>query len=79
MDFITGFPKTSRHDSIMVVLDRFTNVVHLILVNFIISSIEVVKVINREIVRLHGVPKRIVYNRYVKFTSSLWKELFEVQ
>lgn len=33
MDFITGFPQTSKqHDAIMVVVDKLSNVSHIIVV-----------------------------------------------
>jgi hypothetical protein len=30
----------------------------------------------KEIFRLHGIPKMVILDRDVKFTSSFWKELF---
>ena len=30
----------------------------------------------REIFRLHGIPKKIILDRDVKFTSAFWKTLF---
>ena len=30
----------------------------------------------KEIFRLHGIPKMVISDRDVKFTSSFWKELF---
>ena len=42
MDFITGFPRTSRqHDSIMVVVDRLTKVAHFIPVRTTYSTSDV--------------------------------------
>jgi len=33
MDFITGFPRTSKqHDSIMVMVDRLTKIAHFVVV-----------------------------------------------
>lgn len=77
MDFITGFPRTSRqHDSIMVVVEILTKVAHFIQVNSNYSATNVAHVFIRDIVRLHGVSKNIMSNRDAKFTSWFWKELF---
>ena len=40
------------------------------------SASEVAQIFIKNIVRLHGVPKKIISNRYAKFTSIFWKELF---
>jgi len=40
------------------------------------SSCEVAHVFIREIVRLHGVSKKIVSDKDAKFTSKFWKDLF---
>jgi hypothetical protein len=32
----------------------------------------------QEIARLHGVPKKIVFDRDSKFTSNFWKGIFKV-
>ena len=31
----------------------------------------------KEVLRLHGLPKEIVLDQYIKFTSNNWKGLFE--
>ena len=77
MDFITGLPKIMKqHDSIMVIVDRLTKVAHFIPVKSTFSSSDVAQVLIRDVVRLHGVLKKIVLDRDAKFTSKFWKELF---
>lgn len=77
MDFITSLMRTSKqHDSIMVVVDRLSKVSYFILVKTNYSSSEVAEVFIREIMRLHGVPKKIMSYMDAKFTSKFWKALF---
>ena len=77
MDFITIFPRTFRQlDSIMVLVDKLTKVAHFTPVKSTNSSSEVDQVFIREILRLHGNPKKILSNRDVNFTYRFWKELF---
>lgn len=77
MDFITSLLRiVKQHDSIMVVVDKLRKVAHFILVKTTYSSTQVSQVFIREIVRLHGVPKKIVSGRDAKFTSKFCKEIF---
>jgi len=77
MDFMTVLPRTLRkHDTIMVLVNRLRKVAHFIQVRATYLSSEVAQVFIREIVRLHGVPNKIVSERYANFTSKIWKELF---
>jgi hypothetical protein len=77
MDFITKLPKTNKqHDSIMVVVDKLTKVVHFIPVNLTHKETNIVNIYMREIALLHGIPKTIVYDRDPTFTSIFWKGLF---
>ena len=77
MDFIIGLSRIVRqHDSIMVVVDRLTKVAHFIPVKSTFSASDVAQVFIRDVVTLHGVPKNIVLDKDVKFTSKFWKELF---
>jgi len=77
MDLITGILRTARkNDSIMFVVKRLSKVVHFITLKTKYSTSEATQVFIREIVRLHGVPKKIVSDRDEKFTSKFWKELF---
>ena len=70
MDFITRFLRTLRkHDSIMVVVDKLSMVSHFIAVNSTNLASEVAQIFIKEIVMLHGVPKRIILDRDAKFTS----------
>ena len=78
MDFITGFPKVvGNFDSIFVVVDKLTKVAHLIPTRTTASTSDVAQLFIKEIVRLHGIPARIISDRDVKFTSKFWKAMFQ--
>lgn len=78
MDFITGFPMTSRHhDSVMVVVDKLTKASHYIPVKSTYKASDIAQVFMKKFFRLHGLPKVINSNQDVKFTSNFWKGLFQ--
>jgi len=61
----------------MVIMDTLKKVTHFIPVKSTFSISNVAQVFIIDVVKLHGVPKKIVLDRDVKFTSKFWKELFE--
>jgi hypothetical protein len=78
MDFIVGLPRTQAgYDSIWVIVDRLTKVVHFILVKTTYSGAKLVELYMSRIVCLHGVPKKIVLDRDSQFTSKFWEKLHE--
>jgi hypothetical protein len=78
MDFIVGLPRTTNgHDSIWVIVYRLTKVAHFISVRTTYGGDKLAKLYINCIVRLHGVPKRIVSDRGTQFTSRFWKKLHE--
>jgi len=60
----------------MVVFERLTKVAHFIIVKSTNSTIDIAQILIKEIVSLHGVPKKIIFNRDAKFTSRIWKEFY---
>jgi hypothetical protein len=64
MDFIVGIPLTTRrHDLIFVVVDTLTKRDHFILMHMMYQAPKLPRVFIRQIVRLHGIPKRIISDR----------------
>ena len=77
MDFITALPKVAGNfDSIFVVVDRLTKIAHLIPTRTTASASDIAQLFVREIVRLHGIPARIISDRDAKFTSKFWTDMF---
>jgi hypothetical protein len=78
IDFITGFPRSSRgNDSIWVIVDRLTKVVHFIPVKTTYTSGQLADLYLSRFVSLHGVPKTIVSDRGTQFTSGFWRSLHQ--
>ncbi|MCO5583763.1 hypothetical protein L7F22_037677 [Adiantum nelumboides] len=78
MDFVTGLPKTTgNYDSIFVIVDKLTKVAHLIPVKQTATAADIAQVFVKEIVRLHGIPARIISDRDAKFTSKFWQPMFQ--
>jgi hypothetical protein len=76
MDFVVGLPKTQKgHDSIWVIVDRLTKVAHFLPVRTTYGGEKLAKLYIENIVKLQGVPSRIVSDRGTQFTSRFWKSL----
>ncbi len=75
MDFVTGLPisadwKGDSYDSMLVIVDRLTKMVHYILVKVTIDAPGLAEVIIDVVVRHHGVPESITMDRDSLFTSK---------
>jgi hypothetical protein len=70
MDFIVGFPLTARrHESTFVVVNTLMKSAHFIHVHTMYQELDIAKVFISEIVRLHGMPKRIISDQGSVFTK----------
>jgi hypothetical protein len=73
MDFIVGFLlMTRRHDLIFVVVDTLTKSAHCFPMSMTYQAPDITRFFIKEIVRLHGVPKRIIFDRGSVFTGRFW-------
>jgi hypothetical protein len=64
MDFIMGLPHTPHgYNSIWVIVDRFTKSAHFIPVATTYKVRQYVELYISNIVRYHGIPKTIIFDR----------------
>jgi hypothetical protein len=73
IDFIVGLSLTRRrHDSIFLVFDTLTKSAHFIPVHTMYQALDIARVFISEIVRLHGVPNRIISDHGSVFIGQFW-------
>jgi trans-2-enoyl-CoA reductase len=78
MDFIVGLLLTTRrHDSIFVLVETLTKSAHFIPVCMTYQVPDIARFFISEIVRLHGVHKRIISDRGSMFTWRFWSSFQE--
>ena len=80
INFVTGLPvstdwKGESYDSILVIVDRLTKMVHYEPVKVTIDAPGLAEVILDVVVRHHGLPDSIVSDRGSLFTSKFWSSL----
>ena len=66
-----------QHDSIMVLVDKLTKESHFIPVKSTYKADAIENIFMKDIFRLRGLHKAIIYDRDTKFTTNFWKGLFE--
>eukprot|EP00253_Pinus_taeda_P003564 PITA_03564 len=60
----------------MVVVDKWSKTAHFIPVKSTYKTMEIADIFMKEIFRLHGIPKVVISDPDVKFTSTFWKTFF---
>ncbi|KAG9223419.1 hypothetical protein CCMSSC00406_0007606 [Pleurotus cornucopiae] len=82
MDFVGPLPESkdrnASYDSITVVIDLLTAMVHLIPSRTNYTARHIAELVFSEIYKLHGLPSAIISDRDVLFTSRFWKRLHEL-
>jgi len=74
IDFLCGLPPSKGFTVIMIVVDRFSKMIHLVPFKDIPNATQKAKAFINHIYRLHGLPYDIITDRGPQFTSELWQE-----
>jgi transposase InsO family protein len=79
IDFVGPLPESKNRDgtfnSLTVVIDLLSRMVHLIPSRTNYTAKQTAELVFAEVYKYHGLPKYIVSDRDVLFTSNFWKEL----
>ena len=74
IDIIGPLPKSNGMDAIVVIVSRFTKMIHLKAITTNVSSEGIVKIYRDNIWKLHRIPRKILSDRGPQFTSKFMEE-----
>jgi len=75
IDIIGSLPKSNGMDTIVVIVDKFTKMIHLKATTTNISSEGITKIYQDDIWRLHRIPRKVLSNKGPQFASKFIEEL----
>jgi len=78
VDFITKLPLAQGYNSILVVVDQLTKMVHFIPTTEKTLAEGLARLFRNNVWKLHGLPESIISDRGPQFTAGLMKELNEM-
>lgn len=73
LDFITGLPPSQGNTVILVVVDRFSKMCHLLPLPKLPTANQTAELLMRHVFKMHGFPQDIVSDRGPQFSSRFWK------
>ena len=75
MDYITSLPPCSRtgNDAIVVFVCKLTKLKHFIACKTGIDALSTARLFLNSVVKLHGMPERIISDRDPRFTAHFWQ------
>lgn len=77
LDIITDLPESQGNTTILGIIDHFSYYLHLIPLPGLPTTFETAKLLFDNVFRCFSIPKGIVSNRGVQFTSRVWKKFNE--
>jgi hypothetical protein len=78
MDFVEGLPKSSRFDTNLMVVDKYTKYGHFIPLAHPFTATQIAQAFMENVCKLHGLPEGIISDRDKVFTSAFWRDLFKL-
>ena len=74
-----GLPRSYSFDTVLVVVDGFTKYAHFVGLKHPFTAITIATLFVKEVVRLHGFPTSIVYDKDHIFLSAFLRKLLRLQ
>ena len=75
VDFITKLPVVAGKDTILVVCERLSKMIHFVAMTEGILAEELVQLFRDNVWKLHGLPKSVISDWSPQFAAKLMKEL----
>ena len=77
MDFITGLPvSSSGSNAVLTFIDRLTKQAHFVPTKTTVNAVDTAELYVQNVFRLHGLSRSIVSDRDPRFTSEVYRSIF---
>src|SRR5258705_3128195 len=74
-DLISQLPESQGYDSVLVVVDRFSKMMHAMPTMTTVTAEGVARLLRDNIWKLHGLPEKVLSDRGLQFASHMMREL----